>query len=226
MAKSSSPPARARELDPATKRPIQNIYIKKVEKKKMFGYDNDELWNTVVKTYNDVSTFWHYDRRNSWRSRSTAAISRRVNSASEPDDHQCPLLAHSGHRLVRCTCLLLTQSGHNRSKMTFRAQLSILSSWADPGPRRQSRQFGHNPSTCPERGCRPTRQLFYSARQVHRPAGASAHARGPSTPEWRRQSSVRYSGVRDGTPESARRYSAREHPLAFSASASSIAGRL
>ena len=23
-----------------------------------------------------------------------------------------PLLAHSGHRLVRCTCLLLTQSGH------------------------------------------------------------------------------------------------------------------
>src|SRR4249920_1068616 len=24
----------------------------------------------------------------------------------------CPLLAHSGHRLVRCTCLLLTQSGH------------------------------------------------------------------------------------------------------------------
>ena len=25
---------------------------------------------------------------------------------------QCPLLALSGHRLVRCTCLLLTQSGH------------------------------------------------------------------------------------------------------------------
>ena len=25
---------------------------------------------------------------------------------------ECPLLAHSGHRLVRCTCLLLTQSGH------------------------------------------------------------------------------------------------------------------
>ncbi|HEX6007728.1 MAG TPA: ABC transporter substrate-binding protein, partial [Burkholderiales bacterium] len=31
--------------------PVQNIYIKKVEKKKMFGYEKDELWNTVVKTY-------------------------------------------------------------------------------------------------------------------------------------------------------------------------------
>ncbi|MGC1915079.1 MAG: ABC transporter substrate-binding protein [Pseudolabrys sp.] len=49
------------ELDPTTKSPIQNIYIKKVEKKKMFGYDKDELWNTVVKTYNDVSTYWQYD---------------------------------------------------------------------------------------------------------------------------------------------------------------------
>ena len=41
--------------------PVQNIYIKKVEKKKMFGYDKDELWNTVVKTYTDVSTYWKYD---------------------------------------------------------------------------------------------------------------------------------------------------------------------
>ena len=40
---------------------VNNIYIKKVEKKKMFGYDKDELWNTVVKTYNDVSTYWQYD---------------------------------------------------------------------------------------------------------------------------------------------------------------------
>ena len=30
-------------------------------KKKMFGYDKDELWNTVVKTYNDVNTYWQYD---------------------------------------------------------------------------------------------------------------------------------------------------------------------
>ncbi|MFZ0846121.1 MAG: ABC transporter substrate-binding protein, partial [Pseudolabrys sp.] len=40
--------------------PIQNIYIKKVEKKKMFGYDKDELWNTVIKTYPNVSQFWTY----------------------------------------------------------------------------------------------------------------------------------------------------------------------
>jgi branched-chain amino acid transport system substrate-binding protein len=48
-------------LDLATKSPIQTIYVKKVEKKKMFGYDKDELWNTVIKTYADVSTYWKYD---------------------------------------------------------------------------------------------------------------------------------------------------------------------
>jgi branched-chain amino acid transport system substrate-binding protein len=42
--------------------PIQNVYIKKVEKKKMFGYDKDELWNTVIKTYPDVSQFWTYGK--------------------------------------------------------------------------------------------------------------------------------------------------------------------
>jgi branched-chain amino acid transport system substrate-binding protein len=42
--------------------PIQNIYIKKVEKKKMFGYDKDELWNTVIKTYPAVSQFWTYGK--------------------------------------------------------------------------------------------------------------------------------------------------------------------
>ncbi len=40
--------------------PVQNIYIKKVEKTKMFGYDKDELWNTVIKTYPHVSQFWTY----------------------------------------------------------------------------------------------------------------------------------------------------------------------
>jgi len=35
--------------------PVHNIYIKKVEKKKMFGYDKEELWNTVIKTYPNVS---------------------------------------------------------------------------------------------------------------------------------------------------------------------------
>ncbi|HKD45502.1 MAG TPA: ABC transporter substrate-binding protein [Candidatus Angelobacter sp.] len=42
--------------------PVQNIYIKKVEKKKMFGYDKEELWNTVIKTYPNVSQFWKYDK--------------------------------------------------------------------------------------------------------------------------------------------------------------------
>jgi branched-chain amino acid transport system substrate-binding protein len=42
--------------------PIQNIYIKKVEKKKMFGYDKAELWNTVIKTYPHVSQFWTYGK--------------------------------------------------------------------------------------------------------------------------------------------------------------------
>src|SRR5689334_7477287 len=41
---------------------VNNIYIKKVEKKKMFGYDKDELWNTVIKTYPNVSQFWTYDK--------------------------------------------------------------------------------------------------------------------------------------------------------------------
>jgi branched-chain amino acid transport system substrate-binding protein len=50
------------QLDPATRSPIQNIYIKKVEKKKMFGYPMEELWNTVIKTYPAVSTFWTYDK--------------------------------------------------------------------------------------------------------------------------------------------------------------------
>jgi branched-chain amino acid transport system substrate-binding protein len=40
--------------------PVQNIYIKKVERKKMFGYDKEELWNTVIKTYPNVSQFWKY----------------------------------------------------------------------------------------------------------------------------------------------------------------------
>jgi branched-chain amino acid transport system substrate-binding protein len=42
--------------------PVQNIYIKKVERKKMFGYDKDELWNTVIKTYPNVGQFWTYGK--------------------------------------------------------------------------------------------------------------------------------------------------------------------
>jgi branched-chain amino acid transport system substrate-binding protein len=42
--------------------PVQNIYIKKVEKKKMFGYPKEELWNTVIKTYPAVSQYWTYGK--------------------------------------------------------------------------------------------------------------------------------------------------------------------
>jgi branched-chain amino acid transport system substrate-binding protein len=42
--------------------PVHNIYIRKVEKKKMHGYDKDELWNTVIKTYPEVSQFWKYKK--------------------------------------------------------------------------------------------------------------------------------------------------------------------
>jgi branched-chain amino acid transport system substrate-binding protein len=49
------------ELD-ENRNPIENVYIKKVEKKKMFGYDKDELWNTVIKTYPKVSQFSTYGK--------------------------------------------------------------------------------------------------------------------------------------------------------------------
>ena len=42
--------------------PVQNIYIKKVEKKKMFGYDKEELWNTVIKTYENVNQFGQFKK--------------------------------------------------------------------------------------------------------------------------------------------------------------------
>ena len=42
--------------------PVQNIYIKKVEKKKMFGYPKEELWNTVIKTYPAVSQYWTFGK--------------------------------------------------------------------------------------------------------------------------------------------------------------------
>ena len=42
--------------------PVHNIYIRKVEKKKMHGYTDDELWNTVVKTYPNVGQYWTYGK--------------------------------------------------------------------------------------------------------------------------------------------------------------------
>jgi len=42
--------------------PIQNVYIRKVERKRMFGYPDAELWNTVIKTVPAVSQFWTYGK--------------------------------------------------------------------------------------------------------------------------------------------------------------------
>ncbi len=42
--------------------PVHTIYIKKVEKKKMHGYPQDELWNTVIKSYPNVGQFWKYGK--------------------------------------------------------------------------------------------------------------------------------------------------------------------
>ena len=60
--RSRSTPCAARSSFDDMRNPVQNIYIKKVEKKKLFGYDKDELWNTVIKTYPNVSQFWTYGK--------------------------------------------------------------------------------------------------------------------------------------------------------------------
>ena len=64
---SSSPRSRwTRRAGPSAidemRNPVQNIYIKKVEKKKMFGYDKEELWNTVIKTYPNVNQFGQFKK--------------------------------------------------------------------------------------------------------------------------------------------------------------------
>ncbi len=41
---------------------VQNIYIKKVEKTKLFGYPKPELWDVVIKTYPNVGQFWTYGK--------------------------------------------------------------------------------------------------------------------------------------------------------------------
>ena len=38
--------------------PVQNVYIKKVERKPMFGDRDSALWNSVIMTYPAVSQFW------------------------------------------------------------------------------------------------------------------------------------------------------------------------
>jgi branched-chain amino acid transport system substrate-binding protein len=42
--------------------PVQNIYIRKVAKVALFGDDKPQLWNTVIKTYPNVSQFWTYGK--------------------------------------------------------------------------------------------------------------------------------------------------------------------
>ncbi len=42
--------------------PVHNIYIRKVEKTKRHGYPDDELWNTIAKTYSNVGQYWTYGK--------------------------------------------------------------------------------------------------------------------------------------------------------------------
>jgi branched-chain amino acid transport system substrate-binding protein len=42
--------------------PVENIYIRKVEKTTLFGDPKPELWNVVIKTYPNVGQFWTYGK--------------------------------------------------------------------------------------------------------------------------------------------------------------------
>lgn len=42
--------------------PVQNIYIRKVVKMKNMGYPNEELWNSVVKTYKAVGQYGDFSK--------------------------------------------------------------------------------------------------------------------------------------------------------------------
>ena len=67
--------------------PVQNIYIKKVEKKKMFGYDKDELWNTVIKTYPNVNQFGQFNKDEFLKHAGLQPrLSRPANSATSTTD--------------------------------------------------------------------------------------------------------------------------------------------
>ncbi|HTT80945.1 MAG TPA: ABC transporter substrate-binding protein [Stellaceae bacterium] len=61
--------------------PVQNIYIRKVEKTKMFGYPKAELWNVVIKTYPHVSQFWTFNK--------TAYLKEPVYSRNYPPCKYC-----------------------------------------------------------------------------------------------------------------------------------------
>lgn len=42
--------------------PVQDVYIRKVEKQQMDGYPKAELWNVVLKTYPQVGQFWNLNK--------------------------------------------------------------------------------------------------------------------------------------------------------------------
>jgi branched-chain amino acid transport system substrate-binding protein len=42
--------------------PVENIYIRKVEKTTLFGDKKPQLWNVVIKTYPNVGQFWTYNK--------------------------------------------------------------------------------------------------------------------------------------------------------------------
>jgi branched-chain amino acid transport system substrate-binding protein len=42
--------------------PIENVYIRKVEKTALFGDAKPQLWNVVIKTYPNVGQFWTYGK--------------------------------------------------------------------------------------------------------------------------------------------------------------------
>jgi branched-chain amino acid transport system substrate-binding protein len=42
--------------------PIENVYIRKVEKTTLLGDDKPALWNVVIKTYPNVGQFWTYGK--------------------------------------------------------------------------------------------------------------------------------------------------------------------
>jgi branched-chain amino acid transport system substrate-binding protein len=45
-----------------TRNPVENVYIRKVEKVALFGDAKPALWNVVIKTYPNVGQFFTYGK--------------------------------------------------------------------------------------------------------------------------------------------------------------------
>jgi len=65
----------------------------------MFGYEKDELWNTVIKTYPNVSQFWKYGKTEFLKQLSTAGNIHPASSANEKLTHAGALAEGSGSLL-------------------------------------------------------------------------------------------------------------------------------